>query len=200
MPPTELATIDRHALSTLKYIRASLESAGFVAVPGAAGIAMGTVGICASLATALPTLQEYWLGTWCLAAILAVSLGAGSMLQQARRNGRTMWHGSTRKFLLSLCPALLAGGILTLIFALDRQLQYIPGVWLMTYGCAVLSASTATSATVHRLIAGMGTLFMLLGAATLRLPAEWHDAALGAGFGGLHVVFGVLIGRIDHGQ
>ena len=36
--------LDSHALGTLQYIRASIDAAGLLAVPGSAGIAMGAVG------------------------------------------------------------------------------------------------------------------------------------------------------------
>jgi hypothetical protein len=39
--------LDSHALGTLQYIRASIDAAGLLAVPGSAGIAMGAVGITA---------------------------------------------------------------------------------------------------------------------------------------------------------
>ena len=44
----------------------------------------------------------------------------------------------------------------------------------------------------------MGTLFMLAGVLALLSPAGWGDAYMAAGFGGLHIVFGVLIAR-GHG-
>ena len=44
----------------------------------------------------------------------------------------------------------------------------------------------------------MGSLFLLLGALALLAPSAWGDGFMAAGFGGLHVVFGVLIAR-KHG-
>jgi hypothetical protein len=42
----------------------------------------------------------------------------------------------------------------------------------------------------------MGALFVALGAITFALPATVHTAMLGLGFGVLHIVFGLLIGRV----
>ena len=55
----------------------------------------------------------------------------------------------------------------------------IPGMWLLLYGCSVLSASTVTSAGIARLIGIMGALFVALGAMTFALPATAHTAMLG---------------------
>ena len=76
----------------------------------------------------------------------------------------------------------------------------IPGMWLLLYGCSVLSASTVTSAAITRLIAAMGGLFVALGLLTFTLPAAAHAAMLGLGFGCLHILFGVLIGRSTHAR
>ncbi len=74
-----------------------------------------------------------------------------------------------------------------------------PGMWLLLYGCAVLSASTATVAGIARLICMMGGLFVVLGLMTFALPVTAHTAMLGLGFGLLHIIFGFLIGRLTHG-
>jgi hypothetical protein len=44
----------------------------------------------------------------------------------------------------------------------------------------------------------MGICFMLLGAVALMLAPEAVDLFMAAGFGGLHVIFGVVIAR-GHG-
>jgi hypothetical protein len=41
----------------------------------------------------------------------------------------------------------------------------------------------------------MGLCFMVLGAVALFCPPDWGNALLGAGFGGLHIIFGAVIAR-----
>jgi len=64
----------------------------------------------------------------------------------------------------------------------------------------VLSASTVTTAGIARLIGIMGTLFVALGSITFALPAAAHNAMLGLGFGGAHIIFGLLIGRLGDAE
>jgi hypothetical protein len=186
--------IDSHALGTLNYIRASIEAAGAFAVPGIAGIAMGGVGLMASLVAALAG-PARWLEVWLLAAIAAAAIGVLLVARQPAR-GFTLYRGPARKFVLSLCPSLLAGAVLTVVLWQEHT-ALIPGMWLLLYGCAVLSASLMTCAAMMRLIAIMGGLFVAYGVVTFELPRHWHNFALGSGFGALHLIFGVLIGRAD---
>ncbi len=41
----------------------------------------------------------------------------------------------------------------------------------------------------------MGLCFMVLGAGALFAPAGWGDWCMAAGFGGINIIFGVLIAR-----
>lgn len=192
--------IESRALGTLAYIRASIESSSSMDVPGMAGIAMGIIGVLAAIAVSLPRLAPHWLAIWLTAAALALLLGGASVARQIVRRGHSLYLGPARKFLLCLCPALLAGGVLTVVFESAGTTAYIPGMWLLLYGCAVLSASTVTMAGIARLICVMGTLFVVLGSVTFALPAAAHTAMLGLGFGVLHLVFGIVIGRRGHAE
>ena len=165
-----------------------------------AGIVMGIIGVLTALAVSVPRLAPHWLAIWLAAAALALVLGGASVARQTVRSGHSRYLGPTRKFLLCLCPALLAGAVLTLALANAGTLSFIPGTWLLLYGCAVLSASTVTTAGIARLICIMGALFVALGSVTFVLPAAAHTLMLGLGFGVLHIIFGILIGRLSHGD
>ncbi|HEY1898531.1 MAG TPA: hypothetical protein VGG49_01940 [Steroidobacteraceae bacterium] len=182
--------LDTHALGTLQYIRASIDAAGLLAVPGSAGIAMGAVGILAALLVALKPLAAHWLQIWLLAGLVAIAFGTALMFHQVVRRGTALYRGPLRKFLMCLCPPLLVGAVLTWQLWLHAQAALIPGIWLLMYGCAVMAASTLT----RRALAVMGALLAVLGIIALQVPVNFQNAILGIGFGGLHLLFGILIG------
>ena len=70
---------------------------------------------------------------------------------------------------------------------------HVPPAWLLAYGAGVLAGATASVPVLTWLGAGI----MLLGAAAT-VTGQWGDLWLGAGFGGLHIVFGFIIAR-KHG-
>lgn len=193
------AAIESRALGTLAYIRASIESSSSMDVPGMAGIVMGSIGLLAAIVVSLPRWAAHWLAIWLAAAAIALVLGGALVARQIAQRGHARYFGPLRKFLLCLCPALLAGAVLTLVLGTAGETHVIPGMWLLLYGCAVLSASTVTIAGIARLICIMGSLFVALGMTTFALPTMAHTAMLGLGFGVLHIVFGFLIGRSTHG-
>lgn len=193
-------SIESRALGTLAFIRNSIESSSSMAVPGMAGIVMGGIGFVAAVVTSVARAAPYWLEVWLIAAVIALVVGGAMMAREAAQSGHAQYLGPVRKFLLCLCPALLAGAVLTAVMWQSGMTAFIPGIWLLLYGCAVLSASTVTIARTMRLICIMGALFMLLGLAAFVVPRGFHTLILGAGFGALHTVFGLLIGRVSHGE
>lgn len=46
-----------------------------------------------------------------------------------------------------------------------------------------------------RVVPMMGVCFIVLGAAALASPASWGNGYMMAGFGGLQIVFGLVIAR-----
>jgi hypothetical protein len=200
MRSNNTVAIDSHALGTLNYIRASIDAAGAFAVPGTAGIAMGAVGLAAAGVASIPALAGYWLIIWLAAATLGAGFGVVLVARHRSGVGLPLYRGPARRFVLCLCPALLAGGVLTAVLWQAGDARLLPGVWLLLYGSAVLSAALMTAPAVMRLIGTMGGLFVVCGALAFEVSPHWHNVILGGGFGVLHLVFGFLIGRSDDAE
>lgn len=183
--------LDTHALGTLQYIRASIEAAGVLAVPGSAGVAMGAVGLLAALLASDPSMARHWFGIWLAAGVAGFLCGSALMVHQAVTTGTPLYRGPARKFLLCLSPSLFAGAVITFALWHHQAADMIPGAWLLLYGCGVAAASTMTV----RPVGVMGALFVALGMAALALSPRYSNLFLGAGFGGLHLAFGIIIGR-----
>jgi hypothetical protein len=81
------------------------------------------------------------------------------------------------------------GAALTVALFESGFLSAIPGVWLLLYGTAVVSGGSASV----RVVPVMGLSFMALGTVALFAPADWGNALLGLGFGGIHIIFGTMI-------
>src|ERR1700726_485304 len=127
--PSPPEGIESRALGTLAYIRASIDSSSSMDVPGMAGIVMGIIGVLTAIAVSLPRFAPHWLEIWLVAAVVALVLGGASVARQVVRRGHSRYLGPARKFLLCLCPALLAGAVLTLGFAKNAGAQgLIPGM------------------------------------------------------------------------
>lgn len=189
--------IEDRALGTLAYIRRSIETSGSLAVPGMAGVVMGSIGVLAALTASAPRWAPSWLAIWMFAGATAFLVGGALMAREAAQSGHARYLGPVRKFLLCLCPALFAGAVLTGVLWHARLIGLLPGTWLLMYGCAVLSASTVTIPSTMRLICIMGALFVALGSLAFVLPPQTHTLILGVGFGALHIIFGILVGRLS---
>jgi hypothetical protein len=185
------------AIDHLQYIRRTMEgAASFTAVPGAGGVIMGASALLAArLAHGRMTSKPAdWLDIWMLEGALALVLGLFFAYRKARRIQVELFSRPARKFMLAFAPALFAGAVLT--SALDRagQTDILPGCWLLLYGAGIAAAGAFSV----RIVPVMGTCFLFLGCAAMFSPAQWGDAWLAAGFGGLHIIFGILIAK-KHG-
>jgi hypothetical protein len=191
MQSANAVRIDSHAAATLRYIRASMDAAASVAVPGSAGIAMGSIGLLAMVASSAPGLREYWLGVWLVAALVGGGVGFALLTRPASLRGLSLSGTPLRKFALGLFPALFGGAVMTAVHWSNGNLHAIPGTWLLLYGCALVSASAAAT----RMLAAMGASFVALSLIALLAPDSLQMLLLGSGFGGIHMLFGFLIGR-----
>lgn len=194
MPSAKTVNLDSHAMATLRYIRESMEAAGSVAVPGSAGIAMGIVGMAATGSSLI--LASHWFAIWMAAAPIAALAGVLLMTRSASVVSFAGAGKPGRKLLLGLMPGLFAGAMMTAVLWKANYLVAAPGIWLLSYGCALISASVFTKVIVR----WMGGCFVALGVLALVTPPAAQIPLLGLGFGGMHIIFGVLIARGGHGD
>jgi hypothetical protein len=188
-PRTEPAELHEHAMDNLKYIRRTMERAGsFTAVPGKGGVAMGLVAVLAARLAVFQTSAAGWLAVWTIAAVAAMAIGMAGAALKSRRFRIPLFSGPGRKFIAGFTPALLAGAVMTAVFYRAGISGFLPGVWLLLYGAAVLAGGSASV----RVVPIMGACFMFVGTVALLLPG-WNDVLLPVGFGGLHLIFGTVI-------
>ncbi|HEY2685182.1 MAG TPA: hypothetical protein VGI93_16805 [Steroidobacteraceae bacterium] len=193
--PTTVS-LDSHAAATLRYIRSSMEGAASFAVPGSAGIALGSIGALATALSYLSGLHDHWFEIWIVAALAAAGAGSALLLRESSLRGLKLIGTPIRRFALCLLPSLGAGVVLTAVRWYEHDLHDIAGIWLLLYGSALISASSVTI----RTIGVMGGMFACLGLLAMLLPDSAQIIMLGLGFGGLHLLFGAVIGRMGHGR
>lgn len=179
-------------MENVRFIRAAMERAGsFTALSGRGSMAVGVTALAAAWAASRAPSREIWLTFWLFEAALAASLGNWSNALKARRLHLPLLTQPGRQFFLGLLPPLSAGAVLTGGLYRLGLTSLIPGVWLLLYGVAVMTAGMFSV----RLFPIMGVCFMGLGALALFAPPSWGDGLLALGFGGLHLLFGFLIAR-----
>jgi hypothetical protein len=196
MPATKTVDLDVHAIATLRYIRASMDAASSVAIPGSAGLVVGTIGTLAAALSLLPTLQAHWLPIWLAAAPIAATAGGLLLTRPSSFASFTATGTPGRKLALGLLPCWFAAAVMTAVLWSADRTTFIPGTWLLLYGCALISASISTMT----LVLWMGLSFAALGILALVSPVVLHVPLLALGFGGLHILFGLLIARGAHGR
>jgi hypothetical protein len=169
-----------------------MERAGsFTAVPGWGTVAMGFVALVAALLAGRQATPEAWLVVWLIAAAVALCLGLGTMLGKARAAKTPLLRGAGARMVLGFSPPVAAGAVLTAVLYSAGLYDFLPGTWLLLYGAGVMTGGSFSV----RAVPIMGLCFMAVGAFAFLAPAGWGDALMAAGFGGLNIVFGVIVAR-----
>jgi hypothetical protein len=189
--PADAPALHARAMDNLSFIRQTMERATeFTAVPGWGGVAMGAIALAAAvLGWGSPPWE--WLVTWLGASVAALAVGGWAMARKARRGGTTVLSYSGRRFVLSYVPPILVGALLTVVLVRAGLHSTLPGTWLLLYGTGVVTGGAFSV----RVVPLMGLCFMALGIAALFGPPAWGNGLMAAGFGLLHIVFGLIIAR-----
>jgi hypothetical protein len=184
-----------HAADNLRFIRDTMSRAGqFTAVPGWGGVTMGITAIATAALASRAADRTQWLLWWFGDAAVAIGIAIVTMSRKARRLELPLVTAPAKRFAFAYVPPLAAGAVLTAVFFTSGLTTRLPGMWLLLYGVAIATAGTLSV----RVVQVTGVAFMALGAASFAAPAAYGDAFMAAGFGGLHIVFGLIIAR-NHG-
>jgi hypothetical protein len=178
------------AMDNLRYIRGVMERAAtFTAVSGWGVALIGVTAIAAAAFAARQVVPWAWVATWLGEAGLAAGIAVASMTVKAHVANEPLISGPARKLVLSFSPPMVVGAVLTAVLVQHGLYDFLPGVWMLLYGAAVVSAGTYSV----RSVPVMGAAFMIVGAVSFAAPATWTTALMIGSFGGLHIGFGSWI-------
>lgn len=188
----EPVALHERAMDNLRFIRETMERASaFTGISGWGQVAIGVTALIATPVSAQQPTFKAWLMVWFAEGLVALLIAGWSIDRKARAAQLPLLAGPGRKVAFSLSPPLLVGAVLTVVLYRAGLTNAIPGVWLLLYGTGVVTGGMF-SVTV---VPVMGICFMTLGALALFLPPAFANWFLAAGFGGLHIIFGIVIAR-----
>jgi hypothetical protein len=192
---TDPPEMHARAMDNLSYIRGMMaQAATFTAVSGWGQIAIGLTAVAAALIASRQTLPWAWAATWLAEAGIAAGISVASMTLKSHFANMPLLSGPIRKLVLSFSPPIIVGVVLTAVLVHRGLFDFLPGVWMLLYGAAVVSAGTYSV----RSVPVMGAAFMVVGAVTFLAPITWTTALMIVAFGGLHIGFGIWI-AMRHG-
>lgn len=183
-----------HAADSLRYIRETMERAGsFTSIPGWGGCAVGVTAIVTTVIAEPLTAwrPQQWLLIWLADAVVASFIGWTSLIFKGKRAGVSLTTGVARRFFVAYFAPLIGGAVLTVALWRAGAFQPMPSVWLLLYGTAFVSSGAFSM----RVVPIMGGCFMACGVLAAFLPLSIANIVLGLGFGGLHIIFGIIIAR-----
>jgi hypothetical protein len=185
--------IHAHAIDNIRFIRDAMSRATeFTAIPGWGGVLMGCTALVAALVSGPTDGSLRWVLIWFADAGVAAAIALVTMTMKARRTGAPLSSAApAHRFALAYLPPMVAGMVLTPVFATWGLVARLPGCWLLLYGSALASGGAFSV----RVVPLMGLCFMALGVVAFAAPASWGHWLMAAGFGGLHIGFGLVIAR-----
>jgi hypothetical protein len=185
--------IHAHALENIRFIRDAMSRAtAFTAIPGWGGVLMGITAIVTATLSGPPDNSLRWMLIWFADAAVAAAIALAAMTMKARRIGTPLSSAAPAyRFALAYVPPLVAGMVLTPVFATMGLGARLPGCWLLLYGTALATGGAFSV----RVVPLMGLCFMAIGGGAFAVPASWGHWLMAAGFGGLHIGFGLVIAR-----
>jgi hypothetical protein len=189
---TDAPALHDRAMDNLRFIRETMErSATFTAVPGWGQFAIGITALFAALVASQQATREAWLAIWLAEASISLGIAGFAMHRKARAAATPLLSQPGRKLAINFSPPMFVGALLTIVFYRAGLAGMLPGMWLLLYGAGVVTGGAFSV----RAVPVMGLCFMFVGAGALFCPPGWGNYFMAAGFGGLHLIFGLHIAR-----
>jgi hypothetical protein len=190
-PQSTTATLQDRALDDLRFIRDTMAStSSFTAISGLGFAIVGLSAIVTGAVSHAFDVPLHRVLAWAGDAVFAVIVGLTTTAMKARKAGQELLSRPFRKFALGLAPAILAGGVLTIVLLQHGEYDLLPGLWLLLYGVGLAAGGAYSVSSVPI----MGAAFMTLGVLAAFTP-QWGRWWMLAGFGVLHMLFGAVLMR-----
>jgi hypothetical protein len=188
----DASSLQTYAINNIQFIRDTMERASsFTAVPGWGMVAMGTSAfVAAYIASTRSSLNE-WLLIWLVDAFIAIIIGSVAMVYKSYKADDTLFSKAGWRFILNLFVPIVAGIPITMVFYQQDLIHYLPGLWLLLYGTGVVTGGAFSV----RVIPIMGFCYIVIGTYTLFASPAWGNYLLAIGFGGIHIIFGLIVAR-----
>jgi len=189
--PPEPTSLHSHAMDNLQFIRETMERAtSFTAISGWSLVVVGITALGAALLAARQS-TEGWLAIWLGEGLLSFLIAGGATVRKARASKAPLFSMPGKRFALSFSPPMMVGALLTAVLYRAGSAGILPGTWLLLYGTGIVTGGAFSV----KVVPVMGLCFMTVGAVALFSPASWGDGLMAAAFGGLHILFGIIIAR-----
>lgn len=184
-------TVGARAEDDLRFIRGAMERASsFTCVSGLGQILVGLTAFPTAWIASRASSEIGALWVWILDAPIAVAIAVSAIVHKSRRVGMTLDSSTTRRFLQVFLPPLGAAVVLTAVMMRAGQTEVVRPLWLLLYGTGVMTGGAFSI----RLVPLMGLMFVALGLAAFLSPSA-GDLYMAAGFGLVHIAFGIVIAR-----
>jgi len=195
-PAKGTGDLGAHALEDLRYIRSTMARAGvFSAVPGRGLVLAGATALAAAwLARAARAAggESAWLVAWLIELAIASTIAIVAVRAKAHATGEDAAGAPARRFFASFALPCALAAPLTVALLRQGAFDALPGVWLGLYGAALVAGWGAVT---REVVPALGLSFVVLGVCAMLSPPGWGDGFMAAGFGGLHIGFGIWIAR-----
>ncbi len=188
----EPVRLSDRASDNLRFIRETMErSTHFTAVPGYGGMLMGVTAVVAAYIASQQIYMRDWLIVWLTEAALAFGIGLLAMWQKSKIAKVSLVSAPAKKFAFGFAPPLIAGIAITLGLWRYEHYEMMAPVWMLLYGASVVTGGAFSV----RVVPVMGWCFIALGAVAFAIPPRYGTYLMGASFGVMHIVFGLIIAR-----